>query len=645
MDCSVRPASHAFICVVFSTVLSGGRRAAPWLLHNRFMLGIASFAWLILRSGAQPHRMAYPCQRAAAGNVWALAAASAGLLIPHKAWRWLVARRKFVAAAGIAVVGIIGCSALTPLFRGGAPLALVERQHLADETSYTAAELSTALTYPSTKEAIVSVARDGRADYVSEGPHDEKDNPAYALVWRAVSQLGLGSADNPLKGFIEPGDRVLIKPNLEGKSPLQHTRPCVVRPLIDMAAEAGAGEIIVADSAPVNKTQEVLEETGYIRMVADLNKRPMPCKLTACNLDKTPWSWVNPGDASAYTPGEFEDGDLCSAAGNRYHQNPDSHGRTTGGRILNWYALHDLPFDADVVINVPRLKVHGIMVNTLAIKNLVGITAWSTAENKPSGGFARIAHFGSQDGPAHMVKGFGNDIAWRELANINRALLYWKDGKMHDTPQRKVLNVLDAIACGDGSHGAGPKVDVGTILASVDPIAIDAVGSRLMCYDFRYIPMINNAPCVPSHPWGTHDPAKVRLVGDPIDDSIAHLFSNPWDKTDEFKLVGVKDLSPPQSAAPRLAVKEGKLEIGVDCPDASAVFLYYKQGPGAFKPVRMARRGSSFSYTLPNRPTDYYFVAQDEFFNTPGPSKVHKYAPEVTLLQEQHPVLVPSDAN
>jgi len=640
MDRSGRASPGTMICVVLSTVVSAWRRGAWWLLHNRFMIGIASLAWLIVRSGAQPRRMAYPCQRAAAGNVWALAAASLGLLVPHKAWGRLVARRKFVAVAGIGIAGIIGCSALAPLLRGRAPLALVGRHHLADETSYDAAELSTALIYPSPKEAIVSVARDGRADYVSDSPHDEEDNPVYPLVWRAVSQLGLGSADNPLEGFIEPGDRVLIKPNLEGHSPLQHTRPCVVRPLIDMAAQAGAGEIIVADSAPVNKTQEVLEETGYIRMVADLNKRPIPCKLTVCNLDKTPWSWVNPGEASAYTPGQFKDGDLCSAAGNRYHQNPDSHGRTTGGRILNWYALYDLPFDADVVINVPRLKVHSIMINTLAIKNLVGITAWSTAGDKESGGFARIAHFGSQDGPEHIVKGFGNDIAWRELANINRALLYWKDGKMHDSPQRKVLNVLDAIACGDGSHGAGPKVNVGTILASVDPIAIDAVGSRLMCYDFRYIPIINNAPGVPSHPWGTHDPAKVRLVGDPIDESINHLFSNPWDKTDEFKLLGVRDLSPPRPVGPRPAIKQGKLVISVDCPDASAVFLYYKQGPGAFSPVRMARRCGSFSYSLPDRPTDYYYVAQDKYFNTPGPSEVHKYAPEVTLLREQHPALI-----
>lgn len=45
--------------------------------RNSFLLGLLSLAWLLLRSGAKPSRLNYPCQQAAKSNILA----SAGLII------------------------------------------------------------------------------------------------------------------------------------------------------------------------------------------------------------------------------------------------------------------------------------------------------------------------------------------------------------------------------------------------------------------------------------------------------------------------------------------------------------------------------------------------------------------------------------
>ncbi|HUW31670.1 MAG TPA: DUF362 domain-containing protein, partial [Planctomycetota bacterium] len=576
---------------IWLATLHAGRRSLCWIVSNPAAVGIASLAWLIARSAMQPRRLAYPCQRAAAANVSALAvAAAAGMAMPHRARRWLLSNRIARAAAAVLVIAGVAWAVLPPLFQPALPLALIEQQHLADRSSYDAAEMSARIEYPSATEAAVSVAYDPKADYPPASPFDPPDNPVYPLVRRAVAGLGLGTPDNPLKGFIQQGQRVLIKPNIEGAGQFQFTHPSVVRAVIDLAAQAGAGEIIVAESSPCLCTKQALEGSGYIKMIDDLNARgTTPCRLILRNLEGTAWSWVDTGPASAYPPGKFKDTDLATSQGdNTYHQQTDSHGRNPRGRLLNQNALFDSLFNADVIINVPRLKVHGMIINTLAIKNFVGITVSSTTGTKPAENTYRIAHYGMQKGPKHIVQGFGNDILWRELANIWRPVIYWKDGTMHTTPQRKILCILDAIGAGNGSHGNGPKVQVGYVLASVDPIAIDAVGSRLMRYDFRQVPIINNAPSVPSHPWGTNDPARIRLIGDPIGPGAALLFANPYDKEKEFKNVIINDLDPPQLSALRISTKNGTLTITVDSRDACAAFLRYRQPGGEEKIIRMA---------------------------------------------------------
>jgi len=514
----------------------------------------------------------------------------------------------------------------SPQFHGPLPLATVEQNHLADAEAYPDAALPRLIYYPSDTQAVVGVAYDKEADYPEKSPFEPEDSAVDALVRRSVAELGFGPPENPLRDFIERGNRVVIKPNIEGPGKFQCTHPSVVRTIIVMAAQAGAKEIIVAESSPMYFTEKILIDSGYKKMVEDLIKSGLPhaqglppCRLVLRNLDGTNWSWVDTGAASAYPGEEFSDKDLLtSLTSGTYHRQTDSHGRNPNGRVLNQNAIFDSLFDADVVINVPRLKVHLFLINTLAIKNFVGITVSSTLGIQQIGNMNRVAHSGTKSGPDHMVWGFGNDILWRELANIQRAVIYWKNGEMKPSPQRKLLCVLDAVCAGDGQHGNGPKVQLGYILASVDPIAIDAVGSRLMRYDFRSIPVINNAPIVPSHPWGTNDPARILLKGDPIGPWANRLFKNPYSNLEEFKRVVINDLQQPKLLKQNCRQgKQGKIIISVKSDDACVVYLHYGEGKD-IKTVRMEKNGKEFKTAIPAelQPFKCFLTAHDRYFNS-----------------------------
>ena len=244
-------------------------------------------------------------------------------------------------AIGAVWLGAVGKETIQP--------AIIEQRHLADMKRYEGLPLAPVMLYPAEDQALVSLVHDEPASYAAcRAPWGEGDGPVYPLVWRAVAQLGLGTAESPLGDFIRPGDKVVIKPNVEGPGRYQYTHESAVRPLIDMAAKAGASEIVIADSSPSDATR-VMGRTGYRAMVDAINAAGGGPAVRLVDIDRAKWSWVNPGAASAYPRGRFRDEDLLShkvesgaPAGKGYHWRPDSQGRHPAGEILNWYALSDI---------------------------------------------------------------------------------------------------------------------------------------------------------------------------------------------------------------------------------------------------------------------------------------------------------------
>ena len=135
----------------------------------------------------------------------------------------------------------------------------------------------------------------------------------------------------PLGGmtaFVKPGDRVLLKPNLlTGSCPGKEctTRPEVVYCVAKLVMEAG-GKPFIGDSPAFGSARGVAIASGYQSILEELN---LP---------------------------------IIDFQGRRYEANPE----------FNHLLLSKEAMEADVVINLPKVKSHVQLTLTLGVKNLFG---------------------------------------------------------------------------------------------------------------------------------------------------------------------------------------------------------------------------------------------------------------------------------
>jgi hypothetical protein len=90
---------------------------------------------------------------------------------------------------------------------------------------------------------------------------------------------------------------------------------------------------------------------------------------------------------------------------------------------------------------------------------------------------------------------YGNDTAWRMVFDLNRIALYGDiSGKIHECPQREILNLSDAIIAGQGNGPLRPEpLPLGTLSFSNNSILTDLVYSILFGFDYKKIPLITKA--------------------------------------------------------------------------------------------------------------------------------------------------------
>lgn len=667
----IHPPSHEAPSGVWAKAGWVGRWFGYMVFRNRILIAVASLIWLIWRSGTQPRRLAYPCQQAAAVNVGVIAA----LLIPSLARRrrdrkgtWMPPFAQLavgsVALAGVLFVlitaGVSVYSQVTADYVPGNPA--VHPWNPVDVSNATA--MNARLLAPSGDESVVAVNRNTATIYGTQ-PYGPGADTAYELIWNTVCDLHLGTADNPLADLVadRDGDGVIevhIKPNhveyvsdTAGERSPVYTHPATFRPLVDMAALAGAEQVTIGDASaqagsvyfsncadPMGLTQ------SYVTQLQDAaNSLPGVGHAVSVSRvdmnDRSKWSWVDLGadsgetGASAYHNSGYSDSDLVKSSSNStYFATSDTHGRPGPGEsnCMGWLAIPDYLLDADVVIDLAKLKVHYYGVTTAILKNWVGATMLSTYDTSSWLGWCRVSH--EPTSPTMYERTFGNDILWRELTDAHRAVLYWRDGTVHATPQRGYLCVLDAINCAERWHVRSPSGEnawhywLNTMVIGVDPVAVDAVGARLQRFDFRNIPIINNAhwASVGSNwPLGTGDPGQVRVVGDtPIGSNFGHqfLFDTRHDPTwPDWDDTVIHDLTPPTFDGP-ITVEDlggGSYGLLAHIDNGHAAFVYYGDdgsGTGAPNVVRLGKSGTTYSATLSGSLDGALVVAQDEYFNT-----------------------------
>ena len=241
------------------------------------------------------------------------------------------------------------------------------------------------------KERVVLQAA---ADYAR--PHVE------AAVERLLAPLG-GMAT-----FVRPGQKVLLKPNmLAGKEPEKAvtTHPELIRAVIRLAQQAG-GIVSVGDSPGIGSPRQVAMRCGILPVIEETG--------------------------AAFAP--FAESVKIRPRGGTFHE---------------LEIARDL-LDADVVINLPKLKTHQMMGLTAGVKNLFG------------------AVVGIRKPRLHLQA--GTDKAFFALMLLELA-----------EQIRPALTIVDAITAMEGEGpGSGDPVHVGALLAGASPLAVDTVATALV---------------------------------------------------------------------------------------------------------------------------------------------------------------------
>jgi uncharacterized protein (DUF362 family) len=152
---------------------------------------------------------------------------------------------------------------------------------------------------------------------------DYQPDAVKAALVRLLEPLG------GMRAFVNPGERVLIKPNLlAGKSPEKAvtTHPEVLRAVIELVRKAG-GAPLVGDSPGIGGLRKVAEKAGILAVIED----------TGAELV------------------EFTEPVPVAGVG-----------------MFKRFELARPYLEADRIINLPKLKTHEMMTMTCAVKNLFG---------------------------------------------------------------------------------------------------------------------------------------------------------------------------------------------------------------------------------------------------------------------------------
>jgi len=231
----------------------------------------------------------------------------------------------------------------------------------------------------------------------------------------------------------------------------------------------------------------------------------------------------------------------------------------THTRGRHQYLIARAIIEADVVINLPKLKTHKKAGVTCALKNLIGINgnkeylphhriggSTTGGDCYPGGSQIKLALEHTLDRKnmttsmaagrvwqtvatqleraAHLmgdrvgVEGSwpGNDTIWRTCLDLNRILLYGRtDATLSEKIQRRVIHLVDGVVAGQGDGPLAPQpLDIGFLLAGENAAAVDWVGAQLLGYDATQIPIAREAFGEFKWPLTSFDHESVRLVGD-----------------------------------------------------------------------------------------------------------------------------------
>jgi uncharacterized protein (DUF362 family) len=402
-------------------------------------------------------------------------------------------------------------------------------------------------------EYRVGVAIDTSRDAKSSGNFYGDVQRIGQLVRDAIVSGTLNHSDSvaPLKAIIAPGMNVLIKPNWVNNRNFSGrttdsliTHPKFLLAVLAEVFKVSPGKVVIGD-API-------QECDITALVSDeLQKKVFSMATCPVEFRDFRRTVLDPGQMSQkedISPLErYVLFDIGSDSLLEPVSVPDGRFRVTrydpgllGKRHCrgrHQYLLCREAFEADVVINLPKLKTHRKAGITGALKNLVGLngnkeflphhrTGGSAGKGDCYPGWAplkmmaeycldeanrrigtqaysmwlsraeRLRALHGRFGNTEIEGGWhGNDTVWRMVLDLNRLFLYGSaDATLSEQRQRRCYSLTDALVAGEGEGPLAPRpVSLGAVTFSSSAPFADLAHSALMRFDYRKIPLIREA--------------------------------------------------------------------------------------------------------------------------------------------------------
>jgi len=263
---------------------------------------------------------------------------------------------------------------------------------------------------------------------------DYDRNRTMSAVRQAVDLLG------GMRAYIKPGERVLIKPNLlKANRPEDAvtTHPEVVRTVIQLVHEAG-GEAMVGDSPGMGDLSKVCEKAGIMKVIQEEG-------AALVNFDEV---------MTVKSNGKFQRFEISRSA-----------------------------YEADAIINLPKLKTHGMTTLTGAVKNLFGCVP------------------GKRKVQWHFNAGVNHELFARMLVEL--CALF-----------KPRLSIMDAIIGMEGNGpGSGDPRLIGVVIAGDDAVSVDVVSAKLVGVALERLPIIQAAAATG---FGQTRLDRITVLGEPL---------------------------------------------------------------------------------------------------------------------------------
>jgi len=380
---------------------------------------------------------------------------------------------------------------------------------------------------------------------------------------------------NPLGEIIQPGQRVLIKPNwvthqnLSGESlDCLVTHSSVIEAIVMYALKARPATIVIGDAPVQGCDFEALMNNCGLKAalqrldlgdttvsVADFRRSTLPggkIETQSVETGRTMDQYV------LFDLAEHSDLEPISDGAGKFRvtkYDPDAL-RRTHSRGKHQYLIAREVIEADVVINVPKLKTHKKACITGALKNMVGINGHKEylphhrkggstrgGDCYPGGSrlkglaehamdvanrttrtklkqmlpkFSSLAvMLGTLGGEDMNLEGswYGNDTVWRMCLDLQRVLHYGQlDGSLDEQPQRTVLTITDAIISGEGNGPLAPlPVPLGLLTMGLNTAAVEWVHALLMGLNPQLIPVVREAFATHRYPLADFAPQAIVI--------------------------------------------------------------------------------------------------------------------------------------